>query len=84
MARTTLDIDEPILQELKDLQVKEKKSLGQLASELLAEALSRRGKSSKPKKFKWISRNLGAPRVDLEDKEALNKVLDADLIRKLQ
>jgi hypothetical protein len=83
MARTTLDIDEPILQELKDLQVKEKKSLGQLASELLAEALSRRGKSSKPKKFKWISRKL-RPRIDLEDKEALYRILDEDLIRKMR
>jgi len=83
MARTTLDIDEPILKELKDLQAREKKSLGQLASELLAEALSRRGKSERKRKFKWISRNLGTPRIDLEDKEALNTVLDADLIRKL-
>lgn len=83
MARTTLDIDDPILQELKDLQAKEKKSLGQLATELIADALSRRAKSKKPKKFKWISGNL-KPRIDLEDKEALNRILDEDLIRKLR
>jgi hypothetical protein len=83
MTRTTLDIDEPILKELKDLQVQEKKSLGQLATELLAEALFLRAKSRKPKKFKWISRNL-KPRIDLEDKEALNRILDEDLIRKMR
>jgi hypothetical protein len=51
---------------------------------LLAEALSRRGKSERRRKFKWISKNLGTPLVDLEDKEALNKILDAELIRKLR
>jgi hypothetical protein len=82
MTRTTLDLDEPILNELKSLQKTEKKSLGQLAAELIAESLSRRRKSSgKPKKFRWISRDL-KPRIDLEDKEAVNAILDADLIRK--
>ena len=36
MPRTTLNIDEPILQELKRLQKEEKKSLGGLVSDLLA------------------------------------------------
>lgn len=81
--RTTLDIDKPILEELKELQAKEKKSLGQLASELLADALSRRAKSQKRKKFKWISKHLGA-RIDLDDKEALNEILDRDVLRKLR
>ncbi len=76
-------IDDPILKELKELQAREKKPLGQLASELLADALSRRAKPPKPRKFKWISRNLGA-RVDLSDKEALNEILDRDLVRKLR
>jgi len=82
MARTTLDIDEPILKELRDLQAKEKKSLGQLATELLADALSRRTKPHKPKKLKWISKHLKA-RVDLSDKEAVNEILDRDIVRKL-
>lgn len=37
--RTTLDIDEPVLRELKQLQTKEGKSLGRLVSNLLARAL---------------------------------------------
>ncbi len=83
MTRTTIDLGEPILQELKKLQAEENKSLGQLATELIADALARRAKSRKRKKFKWISRNL-KPRIDLEDKEELNKILNADLLRKLR
>ena len=37
--RTTLDIDDPIVRELKRLREKEGKSLGRLASDLLARAL---------------------------------------------
>ena len=37
--RTTLDIDDPVLRELKQLQTKEGKSLGRLVSDLLARAL---------------------------------------------
>ena len=39
--RTTLDIDGPVLHELKQRQTKEGKSLGRLVSDLLARALSR-------------------------------------------
>lgn len=37
--RTTLDIDDPVLHELKRLRAKEGKSLSRLASDLLARAL---------------------------------------------
>lgn len=74
MGRTTLDIDQLVLDELKELQVKENKSLGQLASELLGDALARRRKPAPRKKLKWISRDL-KPLVNLEDKEALNAIL---------
>jgi hypothetical protein len=40
MMRTTLDIDAPLLRELKQLQKKEKKALGAIVSDLLAEALA--------------------------------------------
>ena len=42
MPRTTLDIDAPLLRELKKLQEKEGRSLGKIVSQLLAEALARR------------------------------------------
>jgi hypothetical protein len=78
MARTTVDIDQPILRDLKRLQKREGKSLGRLMSDLLAEALSRRqsGKRQRPA-FKWIARPLH-PRVDLDDKEALYAALDGE------
>ena len=40
--KTTLDIDEPILRELKRRQAKEGKSLGRLVSDLLARVPSNR------------------------------------------
>jgi len=75
MARTTLDIDTPILKELKILQKKEHLSLGQLISQLLAEALVHRKRPKKASSLKWVSRPMQA-RVDLADKESLYAVLD--------
>jgi hypothetical protein len=77
MPRTTVDIDAPILRELKRLQKRERKSLGRLVSDLLAVALSARA-AEKPATsipFDWISRPLGA-RVDLADKDAVHAILD--------
>lgn len=73
--RTTLDIDAPILKELKRLQKKAGKSLGTLASELLAQALAARGKPKATAPFKWTSRPMGA-KVDLADKDALYRAMD--------
>jgi hypothetical protein len=39
MPRTTVDIDASVLRELKKRQVRERKTLGQLISELLAKAI---------------------------------------------
>jgi len=52
MARTTVDIDTPILKELKKLQKKEHRSLGQLVSPLLAEALDSR---KEPKNVSFLN-----------------------------
>lgn len=76
MARTTLDIDTPLLEELKKIQGKEKKSLGALVSQLLAEALTHRSRPKPaPREFRWVSRAMGA-RIDISDKEALYAALD--------
>lgn len=76
MARTTLNIATPVLKELKLLQKKEGRPLGDLASELLAEALARREKG-KPtaRPFRWVSKDMKAL-VDIADKEAVYSVLD--------
>jgi hypothetical protein len=46
--------------------------MGDLASRLLARALRADEPPSPPPAFDWVSRDLGTPTVDLEDKEALN------------
>ena len=76
MMRTTLDIDAPVLRDLKKLQKQEGKTLGRLISDLLAEVLGRR--SAPPRRqtaLRWTRRAMGA-RVDLSDKEALHAALD--------
>ena len=76
MPRTTIDIDSPILRDLKRLQKQQRKSLGRLVSDLLARALEPRAATEgKPVPFHWVSRPMGA-RVNLADKEAVWSVLD--------
>ncbi len=77
--RTTLDIDEPVLKELKAAQKSEGKSLGRLVSDLLAVVLAerRRGDSHSLGPMKWESRPMGA-RVDLADREAAYDLMDGD------
>ncbi len=84
MPRTTLNIDKPILDEVKELCRREGKSLGRMVSELLADVMQRpprrRGKTAR---FRLITKRMGRPLVDLEDKEALWRVLDRKILRDL-
>ena len=74
--RTTVDIDDPILKDLKKIQQKEKKSLGRLISDLLAQALGNRKLArASPKPTPWISKAMGA-RVDLADREAVYAAME--------
>jgi hypothetical protein len=77
MARTTIDIDTPILRDLKRLQKREGKSLGRLVSDLLADALARLRSEAdqEPPDFVWRSQPMHA-RVDLADKDAVYAILD--------
>jgi len=75
MSRTTLDIDAPLLEELKKLQREQRRSLGKIVSQLLAEALARRRTSPVVQKLRWVSRPMNAL-VDLGDKEAVYGALD--------
>ena len=74
--RTTIDIDDPVLKDLKKLQKKEGKSLGRLISDLLAQAIGDR-KSAKAhrRSIQWISKDMGA-RVDVADTEAVYSAMD--------
>jgi hypothetical protein len=75
--RTTLDIDDPVLKDLKRLQRREGKSLGRLVSDLLAQALAAERQIPLPPtpEFKWVARSMRA-RVDLADKNALLDAMD--------
>ena len=65
--RTTVDIDAPVLRDLKRLQKKTRKTLGRLISDLLSQALAR-GRKEAPEapRFRWTAKRMNA-RVDLED-----------------
>lgn len=76
MPRTTVDLDASVLAELRRRAASEHKSMGRLASELLAQQLASDSPASEPEVPQWTSRDLGIPRVDLEDKEALGSLLD--------
>lgn len=75
MPRTTLDLDATVLEQLRRRAVDERKSMGQVASERLAVVLGE-GKPKPPAPLRWPSRRMGKPLVDLQDKDALWKVLD--------
>ena len=73
--RTTLDIDDPVLKQLRKRQKGSGKSLGQLVSELLARALAESQPAQPRTDFRWVVRPMGAL-VDVGDKDALYRALD--------
>jgi hypothetical protein len=76
--RTTLDIDEPILAEVKAMRDREGGSLGRVVSDLLAEGLrARRESRKKAPARRWITRRMAA-RVDLADTDALYAAMERD------
>ena len=77
MARTTIDIDDPILKEIRAIQKREGRSMGKIVSQLLAEALIQQQTSAKSPRFKWISRPMRSL-VDLADKDEVYRILDRD------
>ena len=68
--RTTLDLDDHILRELRQLQAKEGKSLDRIVSDVLTRALAEDATCGAVSPLSWISKPMRA-RVDLSDKEAL-------------
>jgi hypothetical protein len=75
--RTTIDLDPTVVKELKRRSKGAGKSMGQLASELLAMSLKEQaGRPRNPGGLTWTAKDLGRPLVDLEDKEAVRALLD--------
>lgn len=77
MSRTTIDLDPAVLRELRRRGAREGKSMGQVASELLARAIADPSDVPAPA-FVWHTDRLGPALVDLEDKEAVSRLLDRD------
>ena len=75
MARTTIDLDPAVLRELRRRGAREGKSMGQVASELLARAVAT-ADDAPALEFVWKTAPLGPALVDLEDKEAVQRILD--------
>lgn len=77
MPRTTLDLDRTVLEELRQRATSEGKSMGRVASEVLAAGLHE-VIERKPQPFELPRRPMGRFKVDLEDKEALSRLLDRE------
>lgn len=73
MARTTIDLDDGVLRDLKARRAREGKPLGVIASELLARALHDEPEPANT--FTWVRSAMGA-KVDLDDRDAVWAVLD--------
>lgn len=83
MPRTTLDLDSSVLRELRRRGAREHKSMGEVASEVLAAGLREQApRDCEP--LHWPSRHMGRPRIDLDDKEAVARVLDEEYLLRLQ
>ena len=77
MPRTTIDLDPGVLRELKRRKRASGRSIGEIASEVLAGALRASGAPRGPDRpsLRWRTARMGA-RLDLADKEALHRALD--------
>lgn len=78
MPRTTIDLDPTVLEELRQRAVEERKSMGQVASELLAAGLDTGSERGEPAPLGWARKRMGPFKLDLEDKQALSRLLDAE------
>lgn len=75
MPRTTLNIDASVLRALKGRAKDERKSIGDVVSEIVGPALAHK-QVKRPVRLRWHSARMGPPRIDLEDKEAVRRALD--------
>lgn len=73
--RTTLDLDASVLRQLRERQRSEGKTMGQVASELLAAALAVTEDNTARAPLDWTVHAMGA-RVDLDDRDAVQALLD--------
>lgn len=76
MSRTTLEIDDTVLGELRTRSERAHKSMGRVVTEILATAFAEGEAGSEPKtKFVWHTQDMKML-IDIDDKEELYRVLD--------
>jgi hypothetical protein len=75
--RTTVDIEDPILKEIKAIHENAGRTMGSVVSEPLAEALARRRAAHSRPSFRWTSRPMKSL-IDLADQEVVYAALDVD------
>jgi len=78
MPRTTIDLEPTILDALKERQRAEGRTLGQVASELLARALA--DDVHPVEEFRWTAKAMGA-RIDLDDADAVRRAARRSMSR---
>ena len=75
--RTTITLDNFLLQKVKSISHKEKKTLTKMMGELLALGLkARENKVPGSTRIKWHTQSMGE-KFDISDKDLLYQVLDA-------
>ena len=75
MKRTTLVIEEELLEKIKKRARREKRSLKECVNNILREGL-KRNSSDKPWKLSWKTFAMGRPLVDLSNRDALYHLME--------
>lgn len=76
MPRTTLNLDPEVLEALRRRGAHAGRSLGAVASELLAQSLDRdAANAAEPRELAWHAKPMGA-RVDIDDNEAVMRAIE--------
>lgn len=81
MPRTTLDLDATVLADLRRRAAAESKSMGQVASERLARSLHTDA-SLEARPLNWATKDMGRFKIDLEDKDAVWRLLDSEVLER--
>jgi hypothetical protein len=76
MARTTLVVDDIQLERLKDLARAQQRTMTDLISEFIAEGLASRTVAKPSRKLELPVFDMGRPRVNLADREALEAMME--------
>jgi hypothetical protein len=73
--RTTIDIEDPVMKDLRKMQKREGTTLGALVSRLLAQAIAARRRDAPRHRLAWTSRQM-RPLLDVADKEAVYAAME--------